>query len=163
MRDVGEEFSTRFECECYDIGHLYTLAHFVGRKLIKRHFGLGTRAVDHSYGGNVHIIDHALNDLGGVIHALEAQIRIDFASRYGFVILDVASKPLVARARDDEDMVLRVVADRLPHARPDIVWCMTMDIAAVIGVKPGFDDAAVTTHFEEISVPGEYSSNGAGG
>jgi len=25
---------TRFECECYDIGHLYTLAHFVGRGLV---------------------------------------------------------------------------------------------------------------------------------
>lgn len=111
-------------------------------------------AVDRSDGGNVQIIDHTLNDLGGVIHALEAQIRIDFASRYGIVILDVASKPLVARARDDEDMVLRVVADRLPHARPDIVWRMTMDIDAVIGEKPGFDDAALTTYSEENSVPG---------
>jgi uncharacterized protein (DUF849 family) len=26
---------TRFEVECYDIGHLYTLAHFVDRKIIK--------------------------------------------------------------------------------------------------------------------------------
>jgi len=26
---------TRFECECYDIGHLYTLAHFLDRKLVK--------------------------------------------------------------------------------------------------------------------------------
>lgn len=25
---------TRFECECYDIGHLYTLNHFVGRGLV---------------------------------------------------------------------------------------------------------------------------------
>lgn len=29
------ENGTRFEIECYDIGHLYTLAHFVDRKLIK--------------------------------------------------------------------------------------------------------------------------------
>jgi uncharacterized protein (DUF849 family) len=28
------ENGTRFEIECYDIGHLYTLAHFVERKLI---------------------------------------------------------------------------------------------------------------------------------
>lgn len=27
--------STRFEIECYDIGHLYTLAHFVDRKVIR--------------------------------------------------------------------------------------------------------------------------------
>jgi uncharacterized protein (DUF849 family) len=29
---------TRFEIECYDIGHLYTLAHFVDRQLIKPPF-----------------------------------------------------------------------------------------------------------------------------
>ena len=29
------ENGTRFEVECYDIGHLYTLAHFVDRGLIK--------------------------------------------------------------------------------------------------------------------------------
>ena len=29
------ENGTRFEIECYDIGHLYTLAHFVERELIK--------------------------------------------------------------------------------------------------------------------------------
>jgi len=29
------ENGTRFEIECYDIGHLYTLAHFVERKLIE--------------------------------------------------------------------------------------------------------------------------------
>jgi uncharacterized protein (DUF849 family) len=34
MREIGQEFGTRFEFECYDIGHLYTLAHFVDRKLV---------------------------------------------------------------------------------------------------------------------------------
>jgi uncharacterized protein (DUF849 family) len=34
MRDIGQKFGTRFEFECYDIGHLYTLAHFADRKLI---------------------------------------------------------------------------------------------------------------------------------
>lgn len=34
MREVGQAFGTRFEFECYDIGHLYTLAHFADRKLI---------------------------------------------------------------------------------------------------------------------------------
>ena len=29
------ENGTRFEVECYDIGHLYTLAHFVDRKVIE--------------------------------------------------------------------------------------------------------------------------------
>lgn len=32
------ENNTRFEIECYDIGHLYTLAHFVERDLIKPPF-----------------------------------------------------------------------------------------------------------------------------
>lgn len=32
------ENGTRFEIECYDIGHLYTLAHFVERRLVKPPF-----------------------------------------------------------------------------------------------------------------------------
>jgi len=35
LRDLGEGCGTRFEFECYDIGHLYTLAHFLDRKLVK--------------------------------------------------------------------------------------------------------------------------------
>jgi uncharacterized protein (DUF849 family) len=38
MREVGREFGTRFEFECYDIGHLYTLAHFADLKLIEPPF-----------------------------------------------------------------------------------------------------------------------------
>ncbi len=38
MREVGQEFGTRFEFECYDLGHLYTLAHFVDRKLVEPPF-----------------------------------------------------------------------------------------------------------------------------
>jgi uncharacterized protein (DUF849 family) len=35
LRDVGETHGARFEFECYDVGHLYTLAHFLDRGLIK--------------------------------------------------------------------------------------------------------------------------------
>lgn len=35
MKELGEGQGVRFECECYDVGHLYTLAHFLDRKLIK--------------------------------------------------------------------------------------------------------------------------------
>jgi uncharacterized protein (DUF849 family) len=35
LRDLGEAHGTRFEFECYDIGHLYTLAHFLDRKLVQ--------------------------------------------------------------------------------------------------------------------------------
>jgi uncharacterized protein (DUF849 family) len=34
LRDLGEAHGTRFEFECYDVGHLYTLAHFLDRKLV---------------------------------------------------------------------------------------------------------------------------------
>ncbi|MFN6995536.1 MAG: 3-keto-5-aminohexanoate cleavage protein [Aquincola tertiaricarbonis] len=35
LRVLGEEAGTRFEFECYDIGHLYNLAHFVDEGLVK--------------------------------------------------------------------------------------------------------------------------------
>ncbi|MBI4026394.1 MAG: 3-keto-5-aminohexanoate cleavage protein [Verrucomicrobia bacterium] len=35
LQKLGDECGTRFEFECYDIGHLYTLHHFLERKLIK--------------------------------------------------------------------------------------------------------------------------------
>ncbi len=39
---VGSENDTRFEYECYDIGHLYTLAHFADRQLVKPPFFIQT-------------------------------------------------------------------------------------------------------------------------
>lgn len=33
--ELGEKRGTRFEFECYDVGHLYTLAHFVDRGMVK--------------------------------------------------------------------------------------------------------------------------------
>jgi uncharacterized protein (DUF849 family) len=35
IRDLGHGHGTRFECECYDVGHLYTLAHFLDRGLLE--------------------------------------------------------------------------------------------------------------------------------
>ena len=35
LKDLGEGQGTRFEFECYDLGHLYNLAHFLDRKLVK--------------------------------------------------------------------------------------------------------------------------------
>ncbi|RDJ23140.1 3-keto-5-aminohexanoate cleavage protein [Bosea caraganae] len=53
---TGTENDTRFEVECYDIGHLYTLSHFADRGLIKPPFfvqsvfgilgGIGVHAED---------------------------------------------------------------------------------------------------------------------
>ena len=38
LKHLGEGCGTRFEHECYDIGHLYNLAHFVDRGLVKPPF-----------------------------------------------------------------------------------------------------------------------------
>jgi uncharacterized protein (DUF849 family) len=38
MRELGEGCGTRFEFECYDVGHLYTLAHFVELGLVQPPF-----------------------------------------------------------------------------------------------------------------------------
>jgi uncharacterized protein (DUF849 family) len=35
LRELGEGCGTRFEFECYDVGHLYNLAHFLDRGLIQ--------------------------------------------------------------------------------------------------------------------------------
>jgi uncharacterized protein (DUF849 family) len=35
LKELGEGHGTRFEFECYDVGHLYNLAHFLDRKLVK--------------------------------------------------------------------------------------------------------------------------------
>ena len=35
MKELGEGCGTRFEFECYDVGHLYNLAHFIDRGLYK--------------------------------------------------------------------------------------------------------------------------------
>ncbi|MEM7171785.1 MAG: 3-keto-5-aminohexanoate cleavage protein [Pseudomonadota bacterium] len=40
LRTLGEEHGTKFEMECYDLGHLYNVAHFVDRGLIKPPFFL---------------------------------------------------------------------------------------------------------------------------
>jgi uncharacterized protein (DUF849 family) len=34
LKEIGEGCGTRFEYECYDVGHLYNLAHFLERKLV---------------------------------------------------------------------------------------------------------------------------------
>jgi len=35
LRELGQGCGTRFEFECYDVGHLYTLAHFVEKGLVE--------------------------------------------------------------------------------------------------------------------------------
>lgn len=42
LKDLGEGCGTRFEFECYDVGHLYNLAHFVDAGLIKPPFFIQT-------------------------------------------------------------------------------------------------------------------------
>jgi len=35
LKDLGQVHGTKFEFECYDVGHLYNLAHFLDRKLVR--------------------------------------------------------------------------------------------------------------------------------
>ena len=42
LKTLGEGHGTRFEFECYDVGHLYNLAHFVDRGLVKPPFFVQT-------------------------------------------------------------------------------------------------------------------------
>jgi len=42
LKELGEGCGTRFEFECYDIGHLYSLAHFIDRGLVKPPFFVQT-------------------------------------------------------------------------------------------------------------------------
>ncbi len=42
LKEVGEGCGVRFEFECYDVGHLYSLAHFVDRGLVKPPFFVQT-------------------------------------------------------------------------------------------------------------------------
>ncbi|MEC9266786.1 3-keto-5-aminohexanoate cleavage protein [Pacificispira sp.] len=42
MIDLGQGHGVKFEFECYDVGHLYNLAHFVDRKLVEPPFLIQT-------------------------------------------------------------------------------------------------------------------------
>ena len=42
FKRLGEDHGTRFEFECYDVGHLYNLAHFVDRDIVKPPFFVQT-------------------------------------------------------------------------------------------------------------------------
>jgi uncharacterized protein (DUF849 family) len=42
LKDLGEGCGTKFEFECYDVGHLYNLAHFVDAGLVKPPFFIQT-------------------------------------------------------------------------------------------------------------------------
>jgi uncharacterized protein (DUF849 family) len=42
LKELGEGCGTRFEFECYDVGHLYNLAHFVDAGLVKPPFLIQT-------------------------------------------------------------------------------------------------------------------------
>ena len=42
LKELGEGCGTKFEFECYDVGHLYNLAHFIERGLVKPPFFIQT-------------------------------------------------------------------------------------------------------------------------
>src|SRR5688572_24992781 len=71
LREIGDKGGTRFEYECYDSGHLYSLAHFVDRGLarpplfIQGVFGiLGGIGADHANLTHMISIAHKLFGAG---------------------------------------------------------------------------------------------------
>jgi uncharacterized protein (DUF849 family) len=59
LTEVGAAYGTRFEYECYDIGHLYTLAHFADRGLAKPPFFIqGVFGVLGGVGADVRNLGH---------------------------------------------------------------------------------------------------------
>lgn len=62
LKEVGDAFGTRFEYECYDIGHLYTLAHFADRGLAKPPFFIqGVFGVLGGVGADVRNLGHMVS------------------------------------------------------------------------------------------------------
>jgi len=59
MRELGEGYGTRFEFECYDFGHLHSLAHFADRGLVKPPFFI--QGVFGILGGLPALPEHILN------------------------------------------------------------------------------------------------------
>ena len=59
MVEVGRANGTKFEFECYDIGHLYTLAHFADRGLVEPPFLIqGVFGILGGIGGDVRNVAH---------------------------------------------------------------------------------------------------------
>jgi uncharacterized protein (DUF849 family) len=59
MREIGMEFGTRFEFECYDISHLYNLAHFADMGLVKPPFLIqGVFGIQGGMGADVRNVAH---------------------------------------------------------------------------------------------------------
>jgi len=67
MLEVGREFGTRFEFECYDIGHLYTLAHFADKGLIDAPFLIqGVIGILGGIGADVRNLAHMVSIADGL-------------------------------------------------------------------------------------------------
>jgi uncharacterized protein (DUF849 family) len=59
LREVGEAYGTRFEFECYDIGHLYNLAYFVDRGVVRPPFLIqGVFGILGGIGANIEHVMH---------------------------------------------------------------------------------------------------------
>ena len=67
MLEVGREFGTKFEFECYDIGHLYTLAHFADKGLIEPPFLIqGVIGILGGIGADVRNLAHMVSIADGL-------------------------------------------------------------------------------------------------
>jgi uncharacterized protein (DUF849 family) len=69
LAEIGEGCGSRFEFECYDVGHVYTLAHFLERGLVKPplfvQFVLGVLGGIGASAGNLVFMKHTADQLLG--------------------------------------------------------------------------------------------------
>ena len=77
LKELGEEHGTRFEFECYDLGHLYNLAWFVDKGMVRRPF-----FVQMVYG----VLGGAGADLDNLVHMHSVAQRL-FGDDYEWSVL----------------------------------------------------------------------------
>lgn len=90
VRELGEGCGTRFEFECYDIGHLYTLSHFAERGLVQPPFFIqGVFGVLGGIGADVPNTDHMIRMAD---HLFGADYRFSMfgAGRYQMQLANLA-------------------------------------------------------------------------
>lgn len=78
LKNLGEKHGTRFEFECYDLGHLYNVKHFVDRGLIKPPF-----FIQMVFG----ILGGAGADLDNMMHMHKVADRLFGAENYEWSVL----------------------------------------------------------------------------
>ncbi len=79
-------------------------------------------------------------------------IRVQLCRRFRIEPFRIAHHPLVARAGQDQHLVLGIIADILPDAGPGVVGGVGMSVGTVVGVHAKLDDAVLAPHPEKALI-----------